>query len=120
MTTRDASGRFAAVRPIRSVEWIEPGADPTLTHEQSIWVKSAIDHIVAGLEPLPELEPTTGLCELRIEVPFEGTTLRYICGRPAGHRGEPCAPLDSEGRNVLEELEAAEEREQPSPKHGGQ
>lgn len=119
MSARDASGRFAAVRPIRPAQWIEPGADPTLTPEQSIWVKSAIDHIVAGLEPLPVLDPATGLCELPISVPFEGTTLEFLCGRPVGHRGEACAPLDTQGRNVLEELEAAEVREQPSPKHGG-
>lgn len=114
MTARDAAGKFAVVRPLPSPKWTEPGTTD-LTPDQRIWVKSAIDHIVAGLEPLPELEPTTGLCEKPIAVPFEGTTLDYICTRPTKHRGK-CAPLDTQGRDVLEALAAGE----PTvSKHGG-
>jgi hypothetical protein len=108
VTARDASGRFAVVRPLPSATWADPDG---LTDEQRIWVQSTIEHIVAGLEPLPVLEPDTGLCELRIAVPFENTTLEYICTRPSGHRGEPCAPLNAAGENVLEALERAVTRD---------
>lgn len=107
MTARDASGRFATVSPLPSAKWTEPDG---LTEAQRNWVKATIEHIVAGLEPLPQLEVDTGLCELPIELPFEGTTLHYICCRPKGHKGEPCAPLDTQGRNVLEALDAAEDQ----------
>ena len=105
MTARDASGRFAAVKPIPKAVWVEPPGDPALTPEQRIWVKSAIDHIVAGLEPLPKLEPDTGLCEMPIDHTFEGNTMTFICTRKRGHRGESCAPLDTQGRNVLEAIQ---------------
>jgi hypothetical protein len=118
VTGRDSSGRFTVVRPDPrpSAQWTEPDG---LTTETRIWVKSAIDHIVAGLEPLPKLEVDTGLCELPIEVTFEGTTIHHICTRVRGHKGEPCAPLDTQGRNVLEALAEASP-EVPHSKHGGE
>ncbi|MCW2902255.1 MAG: hypothetical protein JWO67_4520 [Streptosporangiaceae bacterium] len=109
MTARDKSGKFiaAAAEPVSAeAVWVEP--EPKLTADQSIWVNSVIDHIVAGMEPLPVLEVVTGLCEKPIEIDLEGTSLDFICTRPAGH-SDGCAPLDTNGNDVLAALETAEQ-----------
>jgi len=73
--------------------------------DTDVWATKIVNDMIADLDPLPVLVPSTGLCEKAItwvtwRLPND-TAIRgdLLCTLGAGHNDE-CAPMDSERNDV--------------------